>query len=71
MSSKQTAKGSAGKKIVVRQVRGMSGHDQRTRRALCALGLGRIGKSREFQVNPALAGIIRQVSHLVTVDEAK
>jgi large subunit ribosomal protein L30 len=52
----------------VRQVRGLSGREVTTRRTIEALGLGRVGKSRVFQVNPALSGMIMSVSHLVEVE---
>lgn len=58
----------AGRRVRVRQVRGLSGREATTRRTIEALGLGRVGKSKVFQVNPALAGMIMSVSHLVEVE---
>lgn len=58
----------SGRRIRVRQVRGLSGREVTTRRTIEALGLGRVGKSKVFQVNPALAGMIMSVSHLVEVE---
>jgi large subunit ribosomal protein L30 len=58
----------AGRRVRVRQVRGLSGREVTTRRTIEALGLGRVGKSRVFQVNPALSGMIMSVSHLVEVE---
>jgi len=60
-----------GKKIVVRQTRGVGGRDVRTRATLAALGLGRVGKVRQFRANPALLGMVERVRHLVTVSEAE
>ena len=57
------------KRIRVRQVRGIAGRTQRTRDTLNALGLGRIGKEREHDVNPALVGMVRAVRHLVEVEK--
>ena len=56
-----------GEKVVVRQVRSEIGRDQRTKDTLRALGLGRIGREREFTVNPALRGMFRKVFHLVKI----
>ena len=56
-----------GKKVLVKQINGKGGHLPATVRTLEALGLGRIGKSREFTLNPAIAGMIRRVAHLVVV----
>jgi len=61
----------AGRRVIVKQVKSHIGRDGITRSALRAIGLGRIGKSKELTVGPEVAGIIRQVCHLVTVDEVK
>jgi large subunit ribosomal protein L30 len=45
------------------------GQSPRHRGTLRALGLGRIGKSREHDATPALAGMLRRVRHLIKVDE--
>jgi len=45
------------------------GQSPRHRGTLRALGLGRIGKSREHTATPALAGMLRKVRHLVKVEE--
>jgi large subunit ribosomal protein L30 len=70
-STTGAAIGGGGRRIVVRQVRSISGQEKWTKDAMRSLGLGRIGKSREFVVNPALAGIVRKVSHLIELDEVK
>ena len=59
------------KRVLVRQIRSVSGRTQPVRDTLKALGLGRIGKSQVHVVNPPIAGMIRKVSHLVDVSEAK
>lgn len=56
-------------RIRVRQIRGVAGRTKRTRDTLAALGLGRIGKSREHNVNPALVGMVKAVRHLVEVEK--
>lgn len=57
------------KRIVIKQVRGAAGRDPATKATLRALGLGRIGKQREYNANPAILGMARRVAHLVSVQE--
>jgi len=45
------------------------GQSPRHRGTLRALGLGRIGKSREHNVTPSFEGMLRKVRHLVNVEE--
>jgi large subunit ribosomal protein L30 len=56
-------------KLRVTQVRSQIGEDQRHRGTLRALGLGKIGRSREHEDGPTLKGAIRKVRHLVKVEE--
>ena len=56
-------------KLKLTQVRSGIGQSQRHRGTLRALGLGRIGKSREHDVTPTLQGMLRKVRHLVKVEE--
>ena len=56
-------------KLKLTQVRSTIGQSQRHRGTLRALGLGRIGKTREHDATPALAGMLRKVRHLVKVEE--
>jgi large subunit ribosomal protein L30 len=56
-------------KVKVTQIRSRIGQSERHRGTLRALGLGRIGKSREHAESPELAGMLRKVRHLVKVDE--
>lgn len=51
------------------QVRSAIGESPRHRGTLRALGLGRIGKTREHDGGPVLAGMLRKVRHLVKVEE--
>jgi large subunit ribosomal protein L30 len=64
--------GGAGKRrLRLTQVRSAIGESPRHRGTLRALGLGRIGKTAEQDSdNPAIAGMLRKVAHLVKVDEA-
>ncbi|MCB0339685.1 MAG: 50S ribosomal protein L30 [Bdellovibrionales bacterium] len=59
-----------GRKIRVTQTRGTAGRPALTKRTLAALGLGRVGKSKEFTVNAAVKGMIESVSHLVDIEVA-
>jgi large subunit ribosomal protein L30 len=58
-------------KVKIRQVRSAIGQSQRHRGTLRALGLGKIGRTAEHAEGPELAGMLRKVSHLVEVEEAK
>ena len=57
-------------KLRVTQVRSKIGQSERHRGTLRALGLGRIGNSREHDEGPVLAGMLRKVRHLVKVEES-
>ena len=56
-------------KLKVTQVGSPIGQTPRHRGTLRALGLGRIGKTREHDDNPVIAGMLRKVRHLVKVEE--
>ena len=55
--------------LKVTQVRSGIGQSDRHVGTLRALGLGKIGRSTEHQDSPQLQGMLRQVRHLVTVEE--
>lgn len=57
------------KKLEVTQVRSRSGRPERHRRTLEALGLRRHQRSVIHDDSPAIRGMVRQVSHLVSVRE--
>lgn len=56
-------------KIIVKQVRSVIGRPEAQRKVVAALGLGRIGKTREIEDTPAVRGMVAKVSHLVEVVE--
>jgi large subunit ribosomal protein L30 len=56
-------------KLRITQVRSAIGETARHRGTLRALGLGKIGRSVERPVGPELDGMLRQVRHLVKVEE--
>ena len=57
-------------KLKITQTGSAIGQSPRHRGTLRALGLGRIGKSREHDENPVIAGMLRKVRHLVKIEEA-
>ncbi len=57
------------KKIIVKQIKSVIGRPESQRKILATLGLGRIGKSHEFDDNASIRGMIAKVSHLVSVVE--
>jgi large subunit ribosomal protein L30 len=57
-------------KLKLRQVRSGIGQSPRHRGTLRALGLGKIGKTVEHDESPVLAGMLRKVAHLVSVENA-
>ena len=56
-------------KLRITQTRSQIGQSERHRGTLRALGLGRIGTSREHTEGPELAGMLRKVRHLVKVEK--
>jgi len=57
------------KTVNVEQVKSSAGRPGKTRATLKALGLGRIGKSRDVVVNAATVGMLSAVEHLIVVKE--
>ena len=55
--------------IVVTQVRSTIGAKPKARGALRALGLNKIGRSHTLPDRPEIRGMLRKVSHLITVQE--
>jgi large subunit ribosomal protein L30 len=54
--------------VRVTQVRSAVGQSKAHEGTLRALGLGKIGRSAEHKESPELAGMLRHVRHLVSVD---
>ncbi len=55
----------------VRQIKSGIGFNERQRATLKALGLGKIGRSRELPDNPAVRGMLAKIPHLVSVEGAR
>jgi large subunit ribosomal protein L30 len=58
-------------RVKLTQVRSAIGQTPLHRGTLRALGLGKIGKTAEHDLdNPVIAGMLRKVAHLVKVEDA-
>jgi large subunit ribosomal protein L30 len=55
----------------ITQTRSAIGETQAHRGTLRALGLGKIGRVAEHPESPQLAGMLRKVSHLVRIEDAR
>ena len=55
-------------KLRITQTRSAIGQSRTHRGTLRALGLGKIGRTREHEESPALAGMLRKVRHLVRIE---
>ncbi|HEY4977506.1 MAG TPA: 50S ribosomal protein L30 [Gaiellaceae bacterium] len=58
-------------RLRITQTKSVITQSPRHRGTVRALGLGRIGRSVEHDESPELAGMLRQINHLVKVEEAK
>ncbi|KXX68285.1 MULTISPECIES: 50S ribosomal protein L30 [Flammeovirga] len=56
-------------KIRITQVRSLIGRPERQKRTIKALGLGKINKTVEKEVNPQILGMVKAVDHLISVEE--
>ena len=54
-------------KIVVKQVKSTIGRPEAQVKIVKALGLGRIGKTKEIEDTPSVRGMVAKVSNLVEV----
>ncbi|AFK01651.1 ribosomal protein L30 [Emticicia oligotrophica DSM 17448] len=57
-------------KVKITQVRSAIGRPEVQKRTIAALGLGKINRTVEKELNPALKGMINSVQHLIVVEEA-
>ena len=58
-------------KIKVTQIKSHIDRPQRQKDTIYALGLGKINRSKVFEINPQVQGMINAVAHLVTVENIK
>ena len=54
-------------KIVVKQVKSTIARPEAQVKVVKALGLGRIGKTKEIEDTPSVRGMVAKVSHLVEI----
>jgi large subunit ribosomal protein L30 len=52
-------------------VKSMIGRPERQRRVLRGMGLNRLRQTVDLEDTPAVRGMVRKVSHLVTAEEKK
>ncbi|MEA5405878.1 50S ribosomal protein L30 [Arcicella sp. DC2W] len=55
-------------KVKITQVKSTIRRPQVQKRTMQALGLGKMNKSVEVEVNPAIQGMIRAVQHMIVVE---
>ncbi|MDR1930528.1 MAG: 50S ribosomal protein L30 [Treponema sp.] len=56
-------------KLKIKLVRSVIGKLPKQRATVRSLGLGKIGSSIVQEANPAILGMVKKVSHLVSVEE--
>ena len=56
-------------KIKVTQVRSIIDRPERQKRTIRALGIKKMNASVEVEATPQILGMVRKVSHLITVSE--
>ena len=59
------------RKVKVTLKRGLSGHPEKHRRTIRALGLTRVGTTRVHEETEPIKGMIFQVKHMLDVVEVK
>ncbi len=59
------------KKIRVKQVRSTIGQLPAHRKTIEALGLKRIGHTKEFSDTPQIRGMVEKVKHMITWEEVE
>lgn len=57
-------------KVKITQVRSTIGRPEVQKRTIAALGLGKLNRTVEKELNPAMKGMINAVKHLLIVEEA-
>jgi large subunit ribosomal protein L30 len=57
-------------KVKITQVRSTIGRPEVQKRTIAALGLGKMNRTVEKELNPAMQGMINKVRHLLVIEEA-
>lgn len=58
-------------KVKITQVRSVINRPKNQKLTIKALGLGKLNRTVEKELTPQIAGMIKTVDHLVTVEEGK
>lgn len=59
------------KQLKITQIRSYIGRPEKQRQILKGLGLGRINKTVVLQDTPEIRGMVKKLSHLVTMEETE
>ncbi|GAB3517251.1 uL30 family ribosomal protein [Emticicia fontis] len=57
-------------KVKITQVRSTIGRPEVQKRTIAALGLGKMNRTVEKELNPAMQGMINKVKHLLVIEQA-
>jgi large subunit ribosomal protein L30 len=57
-------------RIKVTLIRSQVGRPEKHRKTLRALGLTKLHRTKEFDKNPSIMGMIKQVNHLLLVEDS-
>ena len=55
-------------KAKITQIKSVIDRPEVQKRTIKALGLGKINRSKEVEMNPAMTGMVNSVKHLLTVE---
>lgn len=56
-------------KVKITQVRSLISRPKDQKDTMVSLGLGKINRTRVHDLNPGILGMIKKVSHLISVEE--
>jgi large subunit ribosomal protein L30 len=56
-------------KIKIKYIKSKIGSTERQKKTLQALGLRKLNSTREVEATPQIMGMVKKVSHLITVEE--
>ena len=62
--------GKSGGTIRVRQVKSGIGYNEKQKKTLKALGLGKMHRTRELPDNESVRGMLARIPHLVVIEDA-
>ena len=65
--TKKSAKRSQYKRVIITQVRSTIKREKSQKNAMICLGLGKLHRSVEKELTPAIEGVVKKVAHLIEV----